>query len=153
VPTIVNSIIQNAGQTCSAGSRLLVKASAHDSVVEQVADRFSAIEIGPGPEDPDLGPLISLKQREGVELHVERGKREARLVVGGDTLVGERLADGFFYLPTLFDEVPPDARIAQQEIFGPVLAVSTFGDLDEAIELANATSYGLIAAVWTSDLG
>jgi aldehyde dehydrogenase (NAD+) len=82
VPTIVNSIIQNAGQTCSAGSRLLVEAGAHDALVERVVARFAAISIGPGPEDPDLGTLISAEQRDGVQLHVDQGKREARLVVG-----------------------------------------------------------------------
>jgi aldehyde dehydrogenase (NAD+) len=152
VPTIVNSIIQNAGQTCSAGSRLLVEAGAHDALVERVADRFAAISIGPGSEDPDLGPLISAQQRDGVQLHVNQGKREARLVMGGDVARGDHLDAGFFYLPTLFDDVPREARIAQEEIFGPVLAVTPFPDLEHAVELANATRYGLIAAVWTSDL-
>jgi aldehyde dehydrogenase (NAD+) len=153
VPTIVNSIIQNAGQTCSAGSRLLVEADAHDAMVERLADRFTAIRIGPGPEDPDLGPLISAQQRHGVQLHVEHGKREARLVVGGEVASGDHLDGGFFYLPTLFDEVPRDAKIAQEEVFGPVLAVTPFNDVEHAVELANATRYGLIAAVWTSDVG
>ena len=147
VPTIVNSIIQNAGQTCSAGSRLLVEASVHDALVEGVADRFRAIKIGPGPEDPDLGPLISAQQRDGMQLHVEQGKSEARLVVGGDVARGDHLDGGFFYLPTRFDEVPRDAEIAQDEIFGPVLAVTPFRDLEHAVELANATRHGLIAAV------
>jgi aldehyde dehydrogenase (NAD+) len=152
VPTIVNSIIQNAGQTCSAGSRLLVEAGAHDALVERVADRFATISIGPGPEDPDLGPLISAQQRDGVQLHVDQGKRQARLVVGGDVARGDHLDGGFFYLPTLFDDVPHEAKIAQEEIFGPVLAVTPFPNLEHAVELANATRYGLIAAVWTSDL-
>jgi aldehyde dehydrogenase (NAD+) len=152
VPTIVNSIIQNAGQTCSAGSRLLVEAGAHDALVERVADRFTAISIGPGSEDPDLGPLISAQQRDGVQFHVEQGKREARLVMGGDVARGDHLDAGFFYLPTLFDDVPREARIAQEEIFGPVLGVTPFPDLEHAVELANSTRYGLIAAVWTSDL-
>jgi aldehyde dehydrogenase (NAD+)/betaine-aldehyde dehydrogenase len=152
LPVIVNSIIQNAGQTCSAGSRLLVEGEVHDAVVERVADRFRKIKIGAGPEDPDLGPLISARQREGVEAYVEQGRSEARLVLGGNVPTDELLSDGFFYLPTLFDEVPPQAKIAQEEIFGPVLAVATFNDPAEAAELANATSYGLIAGVWTRDL-
>jgi aldehyde dehydrogenase (NAD+) len=152
VPTIVNSIIQNAGQTCSAGSRLLVESGAHDAVVERVVERFRAITIGPGSEDADLGPLISAQQRDGVREHVERGKREARLIMGGDVPRGGHLEDGFFYLPTLFDDVPKEAEIAQEEIFGPVLAVTPFRDPEHAVELANATRYGLIAAVWTSDV-
>jgi aldehyde dehydrogenase (NAD+) len=152
LPVIVNSIIQNAGQTCSAGSRLLVEGGIHDAVVEQVADRFGKIKIGAGPDDPDLGPLISARQRQGVEAYVEQGRREARLVLGGNAPRDELLSGGFFYLPTLFDEAPPQATIAQEEIFGPVLAVGTFDDPAEAAELANATSYGLIAGVWTRDL-
>jgi aldehyde dehydrogenase (NAD+) len=153
VPVVVNSIIQNAGQTCSAGSRLLVEQSIHDRVVEAVAERFQALRLGHGIEDPELGPLISEQQRERVRSYVERGKQEARLVLGGDVPGDEHLAGGFFYLPTLFDQVPPNAVIAQEEIFGPVLSVSTFRDLEHAVALANGTRYGLIAAIWTRDIG
>jgi aldehyde dehydrogenase (NAD+)/betaine-aldehyde dehydrogenase len=149
LPTIVNSIVQNAGQTCSAGSRLLVDERVHDAVVDAVAERFEALRIGPGPDDPDLGPLISARQRDGVARAVTRGKSEARLVVGGDV---PAIDGGFFYLPTLFADVPRDATIAREEIFGPVLAVTAFDGPEQAIELANATPYGLIAAVWTRDL-
>ena len=153
VPVIVNSIIQNAGQTCSAGSRLLVEGRLHDEVVERVAARFREIRIGPGPRDPDLGPIISEAQRERVKSYVQTGLGEARLVTGGGVPENPGLPGGFYFEPTLFDGVGPEATIFREEIFGPVLAVSIFEDPEEAAALANATDYGLIAAVWTTDVG
>jgi aldehyde dehydrogenase (NAD+)/betaine-aldehyde dehydrogenase len=153
VPTIVNSIVQNAGQTCSAGSRLLVQNGVHGRVRDAIVERFEDLRLGPGLEDPDLGPLITKGQQSRVAGLVEEGRSQARLVVGGGPPVEERLERGFFFLPTVFDEVPPSAPIAQEEIFGPVLSVIGFADENEAVELANATSYGLVAAVWTRDLG
>ncbi len=152
MPVLVNSIIQNAGQTCSAGSRMLVEASAHDRVVGELVDRFQHLRLGPGRSDPDLGPLISATQLERVSKYVELGKTEARAVTGGGQPHDDRLKGGYFFMPTVFDDVPPDAVIAQEEIFGPVVAVTTFADLDEAAELANGTDYGLVAAVWTRDV-
>ncbi len=153
LPMIVNSIIQNAGQTCSAGSRLLVEETIHARVVDSIASRFRDLRIGPGPTDPDLGPLISSEQRELVLGHVDRAKTEARLVYGGQQPSrGDALADGFYFLPTLFDEVDPGTAIAQEEVFGPVLAVTPFRDLEEACAYGNGTGYGLIAAIWTRDV-
>ena len=151
-PVVVNSIIQNAGQTCSAGSRLLVDETVHDVVVEEIARRFREISIGPGINDPDLGPLISGAQLERVKSFVKNGKEQGRLVVGGDVPAGGDLDGGFFHNPTLFDHVPPTASIGQEEVFGPVLTATSFSDLDEAAALANATDYGLVAAVWTKDI-
>jgi aldehyde dehydrogenase (NAD+) len=152
VPTIVGSIIQNAGQTCSAGSRLLVQREVHEAVRDAVVDRFSGLRLGPGLEDPDLGPLITERQRSRVASLVDEGRQDGRLVAGGEAPREERLRRGFFFAPTLFDEVPPAARIAQDEIFGPVLVMTPFDDLDEAAELANGTPYGLVAGVWTRDV-
>lgn len=149
IPMIVNSIVQNAGQTCTAGSRVLVHESVHDEVVARIHERFEAVGMGPGPADPDLGPLINAKQRDRVAAMVGRAKADAELVTGGDAPDGA----GFFFPPTLFDRVPVDSEIGQQEVFGPVLAVSTFRTDDEAVELANATEYGLVAALWTGSVG
>lgn len=152
IPTIANSILQAAGQTCSAGSRLLVQRQVADEVVDRLVGHFKRVRIGPGVTDPDLGPLISSAQRNRVEAYVEVGGRESRLVAGGKRPSGHDYEDGFYFEPTIFTDVPAHARIAQEEIFGPVLAVMAFDDVAQATELANGTPYGLIAAVWTQDL-
>jgi aldehyde dehydrogenase (NAD+) len=149
LPVIVKSMIQNAGQTCSAGSRLLVHESVQEDVVQGIVRILESLRIGPGPSDPDMGPLISAKQLERVTAMVARAEeggmrratREPSLPPGG-----------FFFAPTLFADVDPEAEIAREEVFGPVVAATPFRDLEEAIELANGTDYGLIAAVWTENI-
>lgn len=153
VPVIVNSIIQNAGQTCSAGSRLLVEERVQDRVVEAVAEKFRKITIGPGLEDPELGPIISRDQLERIQSYVQTGKNEANLLAGGDTPQEDRLKDGFFFEPTLFGGVSPGDTLFQEEVFGPVLVATPFEGLEHAAEITNGTDYGLIAAVWTADVG
>ena len=151
--TVVRSIVQNAGQTCSAGSRLLVEASAADRVLADVARRFAGIRIGRGLDDPDLGPVITGQQRERILGLIQAGRAEgAQVLAGGGVPARADLAGGYFVEPTLLAGVGADARIAQEEIFGPVLTAITFRDADEALKIANSTQYGLVAAVWTMDV-
>jgi aldehyde dehydrogenase (NAD+) len=153
LPAVVRSIIQNAGQTCSAGSRLVVEESAADRVLAEVARRFGNLRIGRGLDDPDLGPVITAAQRERVLDLIAAGRAEgARVLAGGGVPAAPELAGGYFVQPTLLAGVSADARVAQEEIFGPVLTAITFRDADEALRIANATPYGLVAAVWTRDV-
>jgi aldehyde dehydrogenase (NAD+) len=149
--TIASSILQNAGQTCSAGSRLLVHESVHDEVVDRLIQRFATVSIGRGLDDPDLGPLVSLKQQERVRSFVE-GNDSGEIVHGGTIAEPDGVTGGAYFTPTLIDGVDPTARIAQEEIFGPVMTVGTFADEAEAVAIANGTDYALIGAVWTKDL-
>jgi aldehyde dehydrogenase (NAD+) len=147
----VKAILQNAGQTCSAGSRLLVDDSIHDALVDMVCQRLQSATIGPGIEDHDLGPLISRKQQRRVQSMIADNVK-GEILCGGEPPQDARLADGAYFAPTVIADVDPASTIAQEEIFGPVLTVNRFFDEDEAIRLANGTQYGLLGAVWTSDL-
>ena len=148
VPTVVKTIIQNAGQTCSAGSRLLVDRRIHERLISRVSEAMQRVTVGRGIDDPELGPLISTKQLGRVEGYVNEAS--GTVVTGGHRLETE--FGGCYFAPTLIDGVDPLSKIAQEEIFGPVLVAMAFDDEKEAIEQANATEYGLIAAVWTADI-
>jgi len=150
VESIRTGIYTNAGQSCSASSRLLVQEELHDEVLDRLLEGVADLTVGPGMDDHDLGPVTSEGQFEKTVSYVEIGEAEgASLVAGGRAL--DR--PGFYVEPTVFDDVTPDMRIAQEEIFGPVLSVMTFADEAEAIRLANDTKYGLVAGVFTSDHG
>lgn len=140
----------NSGQACDAGSRLLVHEELHERFVNALVERTRGLSIGPGKEDPDVGPMISHAHMETVTDYLEVGQKECgEPIVGGGTLDH----DGFYVEPTIFDDVSSEARIAQEEIFGPVLSVIPFADEAEAIELANDVDYGLAAGVFTEDSG
>jgi betaine-aldehyde dehydrogenase len=146
-------IFANAGQVCSAGSRLILERSLHDRFVERLVERARKIRVGDG-FDPqtEMGPIISPVHRERVEGYIAAGKEEgAALLCGGDR-IGGALAEGNFIAPTVFDGTSPTMRIVQEEIFGPVLVVQTFEGEDQAIALANDTIYGLAGAVFTQDI-
>ncbi|PWN07891.1 aldehyde dehydrogenase family protein [Rhodohalobacter mucosus] len=150
MPVIVNAIIQNAGQTCSAGSRLVVQDTVHDAVVDELANRFRNLKVAPAESDPDVGPIINKKQLKRVEEFVENAKQEGARVMAQSALPKE---NGYYYPPTLLSHVSNDSSIAQNEVFGPVLTVIPFKDEREAIEIANNVEYGLVAAVWTRNFG
>ncbi|WGW12437.1 aldehyde dehydrogenase family protein [Saxibacter everestensis] len=149
VPFLVKSILQNAGQTCSAGSRLIVHRDVHDEVISKMAAAFRKTTIGVGVDDPDLGPLISKKQQGRVR-DLVAGISRGTVVTGGT--IPEGLGDGSFFAPTLIDGVDPSDEIAQQEVFGPVVVATQFSDDDEAVAIANGTDYALLAAAWTQNL-
>jgi acyl-CoA reductase-like NAD-dependent aldehyde dehydrogenase len=154
IPTIVGSITLNTGQVCAAGSRLLVPGDLRQELVARVSEAFGRVRVGPWHEDVQMGPLISAKQEARVLGYLGVGAAEgARLVTGGHKLTGDGYDRGFFVEPTIFDEVSPSMRIAQEEIFGPVLSVLTYADEQEALAIANGTRYGLNACVWTRDIG
>jgi aldehyde dehydrogenase (NAD+) len=130
---VATAIFQNAGQTCSAGSRLLVERSAHAAFLAKLRDRATSMRIGPGVSDPDMGPIISLRQLETIERYVAIGTAEgASVAAGGRRPTGAALGGGYYFEPTLLDGVSADMRVAQEEIFGPVLAIVTFEDLGRA---------------------
>ncbi|HTX59363.1 MAG TPA: aldehyde dehydrogenase family protein [Verrucomicrobiae bacterium] len=146
-------IFANAGQVCSAGSRLLLQENVHERFVERLTERAKKIRVGNG-FDPqtEMGPLISPAHAKRVEGYIAVGKEEgARMLCGGERLGGE-LAAGNFIAPTIFDRTAPRMRIVQEEIFGPVLVVQTFSDEAEAIRMANDSIYGLAGAVFTQDV-
>ncbi|MGZ4210557.1 MAG: aldehyde dehydrogenase family protein [Actinomycetota bacterium] len=150
IPQSAFGIFMNAGQVCTAGSRLLVEEKVHDEVVDGLVGAAGTWKVGDGLETTTMvGPLVSRTQLERVSKYLEVGPSEgAQVRLGGHPMEGK----GYFVEPTIFTGVNPDMRIAQEEIFGPVLSVIPFKDIDDAIRIANNTMYGLAAAVWTRDL-
>ncbi|MDA8344637.1 MAG: aldehyde dehydrogenase family protein [Thermaerobacter sp.] len=142
----------NSGQVCQAGSRILVQETIADQFVEALSARVADLHVGPGSDfSSDIGPVVSARQLERVMGYIDTaGAEGARLVAGGRRL--RELGQGFFVEPTVFTDVTPSMRIAQEEVFGPVSAVIRFRDEAEALEIANGTSYGLAAGIWTKDL-
>jgi acyl-CoA reductase-like NAD-dependent aldehyde dehydrogenase len=147
-------IFLNAGQVCQAGSRVLVQEEVHDAFLGQFTNFVGTVKVG-DPMDPSvrMGPVVSDSQLSTVEHYVNAGNEEnAQLVTGGQRVTGGEFDKGFFYQPTVFDKVDNRMKIAQEEIFGPVLSVIPFKTPEEALSIANDTMYGLAAAVWTQDI-
>jgi len=149
------SVFDNCGQDCCARSRILVERSVHEQVVELFANATRNVKVGdPADESTEVGPLVSAKQRDRVKDYIEIGLGEgASVVVGGAAPDDPSLADGAYLLPTVFDGVDNDMRIAREEIFGPVVSVIPFDTEEEALRLANATPYGLSGSIWSRDIG
>ncbi|WP_306120688.1 MULTISPECIES: aldehyde dehydrogenase family protein [unclassified Roseitalea] len=151
VDGIMRGIFTNAGQICAASSRLIVQDSVLDAVLERLVEGSAALSIGYGLNDPDIGPLISARQLDGVADAVGRARAEGAQVILGGSAAAVDGYRGHFFKPTIA-LVAPDSDLAQREIFGPVLAVMSVRDLDEAIAVANNSRYGLVAGVYTRDI-
>lgn len=151
VPVIVAAIIQNAGQTCSAGARLLVQRSAWDRVIPRIAERFNALQAGLPDTNPDLGPIISERQQRRVLSFLQQAATDGVPMIAQGARAADAPAAGFYVPPTVYGPVPRDNALACDEVFGPVLAAIPFEDEADAIALANATDYGLVAGVWTTN--
>ncbi|MBY0278214.1 aldehyde dehydrogenase family protein [Candidatus Binatia bacterium] len=150
---LVYGMFRNSGQACGATTRLLVHESIHEPFVERVLAKVRTLHIG-SPRDAStaLGPVVSAAQEKVILGYLERARADGlHILCGGDKIDGPDHRHGYFIAPTIVDQVPPDAELAQHEVFGPVLSVLPFRDEDEAIGIANGTSYGLTAAIWTGD--
>lgn len=152
---VLNGIFTNAGQMCWAGSRLLVEAGVKEALLEKLVKGGEALRLGNGLEpETTMGPLVADSQKKRVTGYVEQAVKEGAVVAtGGAAPDEERLKAGYFYSPTILDEVSDDMRVAREEIFGPVLTVTTFETQSEAVLKANDSEYGLWAGIWTKELG
>jgi aldehyde dehydrogenase (NAD+) len=153
VPVVVNAIVQNGGQTCSAGSRVLVQRSIYERFVTAASARFRQLRVGSHAMDLDCGPLISAQQRKRVEGFIGQAKKDGIPVLAEAQIAEGTPPGGFYVAPVLFGPVPRDNALACEEVFGPVLSIVPFEDEADAIGLANATEYGLVAGIWTRDGG
>jgi aldehyde dehydrogenase (NAD+) len=151
LPFLVNAGIQNAGQTCSASSRILVQRGVYEEVRSRMVEAYTRLTVGPALSDHTLGPLISIRQKALVNGFLEKG-HDLTIAAEGQ-IVADAPKGGNYVRPTLFAEVPADHSLAQDEIFGPVQVLIPFENEAEALKIANSTNYGLVAAVWTADGG
>ena len=151
VPAIINAIVQNAGQTCSAGSRVLIEQAIYEPLLARLGQAFEKLRVGPALLDLDVGPLIRQTQQQRVRQFLADAQAAGIQTVAQGQVVTEAPTSGFYQAPTLLRDVPVAHRVAQEEVFGPVLCAMAFRDEDHAVELANATQFGLVAGVWTAD--
>jgi len=151
LPVVINAIVQNAGQTCSAGSRVLIERPIYDQVLARLGEAFEALRVGPAALDLDVGPLIRQSQQQRVWDFLSDAQAAGIPMVAQGVVVDEAPESGFYQAPVLLADVPVEHRLAQEEVFGPVLAAMPFESEDHAVQLANATRFGLVAGVWTRD--
>jgi aldehyde dehydrogenase (NAD+) len=151
LPVVTNAIVQNAGQTCSAGSRVLVQRSVYDRFIAMLAERFAKLQVGSHDMDLDCGPLISAGQRDRVQSFVAAARKDKIPVLAEAKLAPNLPPGGYYAAPTLFGPVPPSNNLACEEVFGPVLSAIPFEDEADAIRIANGTPYGLAAGIWSVD--
>jgi aldehyde dehydrogenase (NAD+) len=153
LPMVINAIVQNAGQTCSAGSRLLVHRAIYEPLLERLGKSFEALRVGPAAMDLDVGPLIRQSQQQRVWDFLSDAQHAEIPMVAQGHVVDDAPETGYYQAPVLLRDVPVTHRLAQEEVFGPVLAAMSFDDEDHAVQLANATHFGLVAGIWTRDGG
>lgn len=153
IPFLVNAGIQNAGQTCSASSRILVQRSVYEDVVARMGEKYRALKVGPAEADLPVGPVVSQRQKAIVEGFLSDAAKDGLKIAAQGVVVPDAPADGAYVAPTLLRDVPHEHRLVQEEIFGPVQVIMPFDSEDEAVRLANGTPYGLVCGVWTSDGG
>jgi aldehyde dehydrogenase (NAD+) len=151
IPVICKAIIQNTGQTCSAGSRVLVERAIYDDFIARLGAAFAALRAGTPEQNLDCGPIITAKQQGRVQKFIGQALADGIPVIAEGQIARGVPAGGFFVTPTLFGAVPRTHTLAREEVFGPVLAALPFEDEADAIRLANGTDYGLVAAIWTRD--
>lgn len=151
LPFLVNAGIQNAGQTCSAGSRILVQRDIHDEVAARLTAAIRALKIAPAMDDAHVGPMVSARQKAIVEGFLAQATPDQ--ILAQASLPGDLPDGGNYIAPTLIGHIAPDHPLAQEEIFGPVQILIPFEDEDDAIRIANGTKYGLVASVWSADGG
>lgn len=153
LPVVIAGIVQNGGQTCSAGSRVLIQRDIFDSFTAGLAERINKLVTGPHQNDRNCGPLISSKQQSRVEQFIARAAKEGLTLIAQAALELGSPEDGFYVRPALYGPVHEESFLAQDEVFGPVLAAIPFDTEADAIRIANGTDFGLIAGVWTNDGG
>ena len=153
LPFVTNAIVQNAGQTCSAGSRLLVQRSLLDRLLPALAGRFAALVVGPSRADHDCGPLISRTQQERVQGFIARAEADGIPLIAKAQLAPDAPEGGYYVAPRLYGPVPETHPLAREEVFGPVLSLIPFTDEADAIRIANGTEFGLVAGIWTENGG
>ncbi|MDH3663572.1 MAG: aldehyde dehydrogenase family protein [Alphaproteobacteria bacterium] len=151
IPVVVNAIVQNSGQTCSAGARVLVEESFADVFTERLKAQFEKLEAGTPDQDRNLGPVINPNQKKRVERYCAQAEADGIPVIAEGKIADGVPADGYFVPPKVYGPVPRDHALAKEEVFGPVLSVMTFTDEADAVALANGTDYGLVASVWSGD--
>jgi aldehyde dehydrogenase (NAD+)/betaine-aldehyde dehydrogenase len=149
---VMDGIFENAGQICSAASRLLIDRRIHAAFVERLLAKTRALTLGHGLRNPGMGPLNSAAHLEKVAGFLERARsRDAHILCGGHATTDPQTGLGWFFEPTIVDDLRADDELVQEEIFGPVLAVQIFDDLEHAVDLANGTRFGLVAGIYTRD--
>jgi len=151
LPFLVNASIQNCGQTCSAASRVLVESSIYEELTSLLENKFKELRVGPAFRDLNCGPLISPEQKKRLEKFLAQARADGLNISAEGKIMEDAPSGGNYVKPMLIRDVPPDHAVAQEELFGPVLAVMPFEDEDEAVKLANGTPFGLVSGVWTRD--